>query len=177
MTRILLTSFAFVLFVASPGLTAPRREPSGMSGGAIEIPAIPLDKLAKDGVIAFGDWVVGQTSHENGILLVHKQTRMGIYLPWASNGWINYRSADGTGHVHWSQGGSAPQQRDYELDRLFAKPTQQRVAPGRYDFQTWNVTVTDDTMVLNCTNMGCRLTIRRDVPAFTHNARTVGVGQ
>jgi hypothetical protein len=140
----------------------------------MEPPPFALDQLPKDGALVFGNWVIGHTAHENGIILIQKQTRLAVYLPWASNGWVNYRSTDGTSYVLWSRGGSDPQQRDYDIDRLLAKQPHGRIANGKFTFQNWTLIVTDETLQFQCSAMGCRMTVRRDAPVFVHNDRTIG---
>jgi hypothetical protein len=174
MTRPLLFASLSLLFLAPAADAVPIRDPHDKPDAPLQLPPIALDQLAKTDVAAFGNWVVGHTPHENGLVLIHRQTRLAIYLPWASNGWINYRTPDGVSYILWSSGGSDPQGRDYDIDRILGKYAQQRVAPGMYKFQTWNVTANDAAIEFHCTAMGCRMTVRSDGTTFVHNNRVLG---
>ncbi|MBI1831748.1 MAG: hypothetical protein HYR84_09895 [Planctomycetes bacterium] len=171
-TKLLLAA-TLGFFVATSITAAPIRMPLADDSAPHEPPPIPLTQMPKDGNLAFGRWIVGNAQHENGLILIHKETRLAVYLPWASNGWINYRTGDGNSFVLWSRGGSDPQGREYDLDRILAKPPPGRIAPGKYTFQSWAVTVTDLEIEFHCSAMGCKMRIQRDIPAFTHNGRTI----
>src|SRR5947207_2631062 len=174
MQRPLLFASLSLTFLAINSGAAPIREPHDKPDLPLQLSPIALDQLPKTDVAAFGNWVVGHTPQENGIILVHRQTRLSIYLPWASNGWINYRTPDNVSYILWSSGGSDPQGRDYDIDRILSKPPQQRVGPGTYKFQMWNVSATDAAIEFHCTAMGCRMTVRSDGMTFTHNNRVIG---
>ena len=95
MNRPALSVCAFLAFAAF-SMAAPNREPSGKSGPEEPQP-IELTKLDMDSGAHFGDWLVW--NHNQGghsIYLVNRRTGLAIYLPWSSNGWLNYRTAEGT---------------------------------------------------------------------------------
>ncbi|MBM3995950.1 MAG: hypothetical protein FJ303_17630 [Planctomycetes bacterium] len=171
-TRLLFVATLVTMGALSAG-AAPIRMPLAQNEPT-ELPPVHLTQMPKDSNLAFGRWIVGHAQAENGIVLIHKDTRLAIYLPWASNGWINYRTADGNSFVLWSRGGSDPQGRDYDLNRILAKSPPGRIASGKYTFQTWTVTVTDFQIDFHCSSMGCTMRIQRDPPSFTHNGRTIG---
>jgi hypothetical protein len=139
-----------------------------------DLPPVALDQLTKQGAAQFGDWLVCKNIDENGLIIIQRQSKLAIYLPWASNGWVNYRTADGTSYVLWSKGGSDPQQRNYYLDKLLAQPPPGRLVAGKHTFQAWTVTVADDAIEFQCSAMGCRMTVRRHDPGFVHNGRSIG---
>jgi hypothetical protein len=148
---------------------APRMEPA-----PDQLPTIALDQLAKEGGVLFGDWLVCRNIDENGLIIIHRQSKLAIYLPWASNGWVNYRTSDGVSYVLWSRGGADPQQRNYYLDKLLAQPPPARLAAGKHTFQSWTVTVNDDVIDFHCSSMNCRMSVQRHASDFTHNGRTIG---
>ena len=170
---LLFASVSLALFAITAD-AVPIREPHDKPDAPLQLPPIALDQLPKDGVAVFGNWVIGHTPHENGVVIIHCQTRLGIYLPWASNGWVNYRTPEGVSYILWSSGGSDPQGREYDMDRILGKPPHLRVAPGMYKFQTWNVTASDAAIEFQCTSMGCRMTVRSDGTTFVHNNRVLG---
>jgi hypothetical protein len=172
-----LLTLACVLLLAFDGSAAPIRQPHDRPDEPEPLPPIALDQLPKKDVAAFGNWVVAQTSHEHGILVIHRQSRMGIYLAWAANSWVNYRSVDGVSYMlnPFPSTDVGRMERDYEINRLFSKPTQTRVAPGTHKFGQWTVTVTPDRIDFNCTALqGCRMSVRSDANTFTFNDREIG---
>ena len=174
MQRPILFASLLLMLVAVNADAVPIRDPHDKPDAPPQLAPIALDQLPKSDIAAFGNWVIGHTPSENGVILIHRQTRLAIYLPWASNGWLNYRTPDGVSYILWSRGGSDPQGREYDIDRILSKPPQQRVAPGPYKFQSWNVVVADDVIEFQCTAMGCRLIVRRDGTTFVHNDRVLG---
>lgn len=161
------------LCIAGNAIAAPIRE-SPRNPEVEEKPSVPLEKLAKDQTASFGDWTVGHAHEENGLILIHRPSKLAVYLPWSSNGWVNYRTGDGTSRVLYSRGDSQPQGREYHLDKLLAKPAPMNLAAGVHTLQMWTVTVTAETMEFHCKAMNCRMTIRRSEAKFTHNSRTIG---
>lgn len=156
------------------GQAAPIRESHGYRGPMEEKPSIALNMLPKDQTATFGDWIIGHTPDEHGIILVHRPSKLAVYLPWASNGWVNYRGTDGISQVLYSRGAPSPQGRDYNLDKLLAKPSPPRLSPGACEIQQWTVTVTEDSIQFHCKAMNCRMIIPRFAGNFTHNNRTIG---
>jgi hypothetical protein len=153
---------------------APLREPHDHPD-APELRPIALDQLPKDGIAAFGNWVIGHTPQENGILVIHRHTRLGIYLPWAADSWVNYRSTEGVSYLLAPRGNPSQMHRDYDIDRLLAKPPQTRIAAGTYKFGNWTVTVAEDRIDFHCSAaMGCRMTVRPGGNTFVFEDRVIG---
>src|SRR5690349_20083763 len=112
-----LVSCTLVLW-ASQGQAVPDRAPSVKYDEPEQLQAIALDKLPKEGFAVFGGWLVCNNIDEHGVIVIHRQTRLAIYLPWASNGWVNYRSGDGTSYVLWTHGANDPQNRNYYFEKF-----------------------------------------------------------
>jgi hypothetical protein len=170
-------SLGCVLVLVFDGAAAPIRQPHDRPDEADPLKVIALDQFPKDGIAAFGNWVIGHTPQEHGILVIHRHSRIGIYLPWAANSWINYRSVDGTSHILYPfpRTDSGQMQRDYDINRLLGKAPQTRIGPGNYKFQTWTVNVSHDRIDFNCSSMnGCRVTVRSDGSTFLFNDRVIG---
>ncbi len=170
------TLFAWLFFVvvaASPA--APNREPSGKSGPE-ELRPIELTRLDKDGGAHFGDWLVW--NHNQGghsIYFINRKTGLTVYLPWSSNGWLNFRTGDGTWHVLYPTGAPSLQdRRDLDIQKFLGKqPPAVRVAPGNYKIQNWTITVTDDAMEIHTPNVRSTINLRATAPEFMHNGRTI----
>jgi hypothetical protein len=148
---------AGVLGSAAASSAAPNREPLGKSGPE-ELPSIELTRLEKEGGAVFGDWLVW--NHDQGghsIFLINQKTGLTIYLPWVSNGWINYRTNDGAWYVLYPTG---------------APPV--RLATGKFVMKGWTVTITDDGIDFHTPNVPSRINVRAASPEFTHNSRTIG---
>lgn len=166
-----------LLFVATAAvaLAAPNREPAGKSGPEEPMP-IDLAKVAMDGGALFGDWIMW--NHNQGghsVYLVNRRTGMAIYLPWSSNGWLNFRTSDGTWYVLFPTGTPSLQdRRDLDIQKFLGKqPPTARVASGVYKFQAWTVTVTGDSMEILTPNVLSKITFRANSSEFTHNDRTI----
>src|SRR5262249_15543558 len=176
-TIITLFWFALACFTLGFGATrsdaVPDRAPSVKYEEPEQLKAIALNDIPKEGFAVFGGWLVCSNIDEHGVIVIHRQTRLAIYLPWASNGWINYRTADGTSYVLWTHGTSDPQNRNYYFEKFIDKPPQARLAPGTHKFNQWTVTVTASAMEFHCAALNCRMTIRANESTFTHNKRTV----
>ena len=138
---------------------------------------VKLDQLADENGARFGDWVLWRyDSGGAAIILTHLPSGQIIYMPWSSNGWLNFRPPSGAWQVLYSQGTPSPQNRD---DIQSAKFLNQRpdmvVQPGQYTFLRWNVTVGADSIEFqNTAPHNDRMIIRPNVVEFTHNNRTVG---
>jgi hypothetical protein len=136
-----------------------------------------LDELDKSRGARFGDWAVWR--YDDGgpaVLLVHQHTGTVIYMPWSSNGWLNFRDANGKWFVVFSSGTPDYQKRD---DLKVARYVGQRPAafliPGQFTFDRWSVTVAGDTLELK--NSGAHndhIIIRATTSEFTHNGRSLG---
>jgi hypothetical protein len=155
---------------------APNREPLGKSGQE-ELPAIELTHLEKEGGAVFGDWLLW--NHDQGghsIFLINQKTRLAIYLPWVSNGWINYRTNDGTWYVLFPTGAPSLQNRsDLNIEKFLGKKAPAvRLANGKYVIKGWTVAITNDGIDFHTPNVASRINIRAASPEFTHNARTIG---
>jgi hypothetical protein len=171
-----LLSFGCVLVLVFDGAAAPIRQPHDQPD-APELTPIALDQLPKKGVAAFGNWIVGHTPQEHGILVIHRQSRLGIYLPWAADSWVNYRSVDGVSYIlnPFPRTDVGQMERDYDIDRMLSKAPQTRVAPGTNKFGEWTVTVAPDRIDFHCKAIqGCRMTVRSDGSTFVFNDRVIG---
>ena len=175
MNRLALLACVFLAF-AAVSVAAPNREPSGKSGPE-EIKPIELTKLDMDAGVLFGEWILW--NHNQGghaVYLVNRRTGLAVYVPWSSNGWVNYRTGDGTWYVLFPTGTPSPQdRRDLDIQKFLGKqPPTLRVAPGVYKFQAWTVTINGDEMEILTPNIQSTITLRGSVPEFTHNGRTIG---
>ena len=98
-----------------------------------------------------------------------------VYLPWSSNGWLNYRVSAGQWFDLLSQGTPDAQKRDdLQAARFVGKQPAAILAPGRYLFERWAVTVSSDALDFhNTAPHNDRMTIRPYTPGFTHNGRMI----
>ncbi|MBI1831749.1 MAG: hypothetical protein HYR84_09900 [Planctomycetes bacterium] len=137
---------------------------------------IELPMLQKNGGAQFGAWTVWNYAEgDKAVFMVHANSGLVIYLPWSSNGWINYRSKDGDWHVSFSKGPPKKQDRsDLKVEPFLAKKTTLVLEPGKYRFETWAVNITKDAIEFRCTTTDDRLTIRRMSGDAVHNGRGVG---
>jgi hypothetical protein len=153
LTGVLLGYFAVLLLVG-----AEFAGNAAAQGKAKDEPkTTELHLLEKNGGANFGDWAVWR--YEEGgaaIFLINQKTGYAIYLPWSSNGWINYRTKDGDWHVLFSKGEPEPQKRD------------------DYTFKDWTVKVTKDLIDFHNSTHDDRMTIRRSTGEFIHNGRAIG---
>ena len=138
---------------------------------------VKLDQLADENGARFGDWVLWRyDSGVQAIILVHQPSGQIIYMPWSSNGWLNFRPPNGAWHVLYSQGTPSLQNRDdLPVARLLSQRPEIHVQPGQYSFQKWNVTVGVDCIEFhNTAPHNDQMTIRPHAVEFMHNKRTVG---
>lgn len=163
------------LAISEPSIAAPNRMPSGKSGPE-EIAAVDLTKVDMDAGVLFGEWILW--NHNQGghaVYFVNRRTGLVLYLPWSSNGWVNYRTGDGTWYVLFPTGTPSLQdRRDLDVQKFLGRqPPNVRVAPGIYKFQAWTVTVTAEAMEILTPNVQSTITLRAAAPEFTHNGRTI----
>jgi hypothetical protein len=166
---------AIVLILGAAATAAPNRAPLGRSGPE-ELPSIQLTRLEKDGGAVFGDWFLW--NHDQGghsIFLIHQKTGLTVYLPWDSNGWLNYRSSEGVWYVLFPTGTPSPQNRsDLNFETYFGKKAPPvRLASGKFVMKGWTVTITDEAIELQTQNVPSRISVRASAPEFTHNGRTI----
>ena len=165
---------AVLLMIAASLDAVPIREPVGKAEPD-ELPAVALDRLDKDAGLSFGDWSIWRYD-EGGksYFIVNQKTGLGMYLYWASNGWVNYR-AEGTWYVLFPTGNPQLQdRRDLQIDKFLNKRPAVRVAPGKYQVQGWVVTVTAETIEFETKNVPSVIRLRAHAPEFTHNGRAIG---
>lgn len=138
---------------------------------------VELTQLEKNEGANFGDWVVWR--YDDGgraIFLINQKTGYAIYVPWSSNGWVNYRDKAGTWFVVFSKGQAEKQNRDDLKIKMFLDMKRPAVdlEPGKSTFKDWTVTVSKDEIKFRCGEHDDRMTIRRGAGAFVHNGRTIG---
>jgi hypothetical protein len=136
-----------------------------------------LDQLADEQGARFGDWVLWRhDSGGNAIVMVHQPSGQVVYMPWSSNGWLNFRLPNGVWNVLYTHGAPSPQNRsDLQIAKFLNRRPEVVVQPGAYKFQHWNVTVGADSIEFhNTAPHKDRMTIRPHAVEFTHNGRTVG---
>lgn len=141
------------------------------------IPMVKLDQLEKKGCARFGAWTFWRFDEEiDAVLLVHRPSGTHIYMPWSSNGWLNYREACSGWYVLYSQGQPSPQLRDdLKVDKYLLQHPQRLLERGECRFGKWIVTVADDTIeFVNTVPHKDRMTIRSQSATFVHNGRTIG---
>ena len=143
---------------------------------APEKKALPEKEDAGTTGTNFGDWAVW--NHPDlgpALLLIHQKTGYAIYLPWSSNGWINFRAKDGNWMVLFSKGDPEAQDRkDLNVARFLEKRPTANIEEGKSTFREWEMKVGKDTIEFHNLNYGDRLTVSRSSGAFIHNARTIG---
>jgi hypothetical protein len=158
-------SLAFVVwFSVSPGVAQDAAK------------KVELSSLEKNGGANFGDWAVWN-HHDLGpaLLLVNQKTGYAIYLPSASNGWINFRTKDGAWMVLFSKGEPEAQDRkDLNVAQFLDKRPPVDLDEGKATLRDWEVKIAKDTIEFHNASYGDRLTISRTSGAFVHNARTIG---
>lgn len=145
--------------------------------GKEEEKTTPLHLIEKNAGANFGDWVVYRYD-EGGkaVFLINQKTGFVIYLPWNSNGWINFRPKDGEWHVLYSMKNAEKQDRSDLKIGDFLKKNRPDVAVenGKYMFKDWTVTVTKDDIDFRCSTYDDRMTIRRTSGEVVHNGRDIG---
>ncbi|MBM3995951.1 MAG: hypothetical protein FJ303_17635 [Planctomycetes bacterium] len=133
--------------------------------------------MLKDGDGAtFGEWTVWRyDEHGKALLLIHAKSGLTIYLPWLSNGWINYRQKTGDWHIQYSKGDPKTQKREaLKIEPFLSKKSASSLEPGKYRFDAWTVTVTKDAIDFRCSTADDRLTVRRTSGEAVHTGRVVG---
>jgi hypothetical protein len=134
-----------------------------------------LQNLARDSGAKFGDWTIWNYQ-EGGpaFVLANQKTGYVIYLPWSSNGWINFRAKDGEWMVLYSKGEPEAQERK---ELLLAKLLDQRptlnLELGKYTFKDWTAEVTKDKIEFKNGNYDDRLSIQPTAAEFVHNGRKI----
>jgi hypothetical protein len=173
LTGVSVAFFAFVLLTdlsATVSLRAqdkPKEEPK----------TTELHLLTKNAGATFGDWVVWR--YEEGgaaVFLINQKTGFSIYLPWSSNGWINYRDKGGEWYVLFSKGEAEKQNRDDLPIAKFLEKKRPAVAleAGKYTFKDWTVKVTKDHIDFHSSTYDDRFTVQRSSGEVTHNGRSIG---
>jgi len=163
------------LLLTSLAMAAPNRAPSGRSGPE-ELPGIALNRIEKDSGALFGDWILW--NHDAGghsMFLINRKTRLVVYLPWVSNGWLNFRTGEGTWYVLFPTGTPSLQNRaELNVEKFLDKqPPGVRLAAGKHVMNGWTVTITDDAIELETQNVLSRISLRATAPDFTHNGRSI----
>ena len=136
-----------------------------------------LHLLEKNAGANFGDWVVWRYDEgDKAVFLINQKTGLVIYLPWTSNGWINFRPKDGNWQVLYSKGEPKDQKRDDLMVADFVMKERPGVVleNGKYSFKDWTVNVTKDVIDFHCSSYDDRMTIRRASGEVVHNGRTLG---
>ncbi len=138
----------------------------------------PLHLLEKNAGANFGDWVVWR--YEEGdpaVFLINQHTGLAVYLPWTSNGWINFRAKESEWQVLFPKGDPEKQNRDDLKIADFIKKPRPEVAleTGKYSFKDWTVRVTQDAIEFRCATTDDRMTVRRASGEIVHNGRSIGI--
>src|SRR5262245_4415854 len=141
--RMLTAACVFVVLTVTALPAAPIRTPLGKADPD-EMPMMALDRLDNDGGVRLGDWSSWRVDGGGKWYVIGtRQTGLGMYLYWGSNGWVNYRTGEGTWMVLFPTGTPSPQdRRDLDIQRFLGKRANVRIAPGKYMIQNWAVTVT-----------------------------------
>jgi hypothetical protein len=124
----------------------------------------------------FGDWTVWRYDEfGKAIFVINQKTGYSIYLPWSSNGWINYRDKDGEWYVRFSTGASEKQDRkDLKIEPFLKKKTSVVLENGKYTFKDWTVTVSKDSIDFHCSAGDDRMIIRPSSAEIVHKGRPIG---
>jgi hypothetical protein len=146
-----------------------------------------LHLLGKNDGASFGDWNVWR--YYDGFFLMNTKTDYVVYLPWTSNGWINYRTDKGKWYVLHAKGEAKEQDcsdLDADVKALLKKKPAATLETGKYKFegiiddkgkksrQQWNVRVARDYMDFHNSGTDDRFTIRRNSGEIVHNSRLIG---
>lgn len=137
----------------------------------------PLHAIEKNGGAHFGDWVIWRYDEgEKAIFIVNQKTGLVVFLPWSSNGWVNFRPKDGEWQILFSKGDAKKQNRDDLMIAGFLKRPRPDIAleNGKTAFKDWVVTVTKDSIEFHCSTYGDKMTVRRSSGEAVHNGRTIG---
>lgn len=135
----------------------------------------------------FGEWAVWRYDEgDKAFFLIHQKTGLTVYLPWTSNGWINYRTGDGVWHVLFSKGDAEYQKRDdLQVAKFLGKKPAPAAETGMFTFEattmdngvkethTWTAKVTKEFIDFHNPKYGDRITIRANSSSFLHNGRTI----
>jgi hypothetical protein len=137
-----------------------------------------LDAVANGEAVRYGDWIIRRTDAggDDAVFFIHEKTRRTIYMPWTSNGWINYRDAKAAWFVVFSTGAPEPQNRDdlklgMYLDR---KPPAEELVRDSYKMKQWTVRVDAGQIEMVGIDFNDRIIIPRNGHVFTHNGRKIG---
>jgi hypothetical protein len=182
MRRFLAATTMAVAMFAFPGADQ-RADGQGKDPETIE-----LHLLDKNAGAAFGDWNVWRYDEgDKALFLINAKTGYAVYLPWTSNGWINYRTDKGNWYVLLSKGEAKEQDRkDLKIEQFLKKTPAAALETGKYNFQAftvengkketqqWTVKVTKTHIDFHNARFDDRLTIRKNSGEITHNGRTIG---
>jgi hypothetical protein len=149
--------------------------------------SVELNLLEKNAGANFGNWAVWRFDEGvKALVLVNQKTGYAIYLPWSSNGWVNYRTKEGAWHVVFHKGEPELQDRkDLKIAPFLGKRPTDNLEVGKYSFegteivegkkvvQRWTVKVTKEYLDFHNASYDDRLTIRRSTGEATHNGRTI----
>jgi hypothetical protein len=184
----LVTAAAALLVCALPFGTprAAGEEKGRADEKAKDQKAVKLDALDENTGATFGDWTVWRYGAKATVLR-NTKTEYVIYLPWTSNGWLNYRTDKKEWFVSYSFGKPMTQDRsDLKVDDMFKKAPTVALEPGKYTVQgeitingmkmtqKWDVTVGKDTIEFANTDGKNKLVITKTSAEFTHNDRAIG---
>lgn len=135
-----------------------------------------LQNLARDSGAKFGDWTIW--NYQVGgpaFVLANQKTGTVIYLPWSSNGWINFRAKEGEWKILYSKGEPEAQDRkELQLTKLLEQRPTLELEVGKTTFKDWNVEVTKDKIEFKNGNFDDRLIIQPAAGEFVHNGRKIG---
>lgn len=134
-----------------------------------------LQNLARDAGANFGDWTIWNYQ-EGGpaFVLVHPKTGSIIYLPWASNGWINFRAKNGDWQLLCSKGEPIAQERkELQLAKFLDNRPTLELEAGKYTFKDWTVKVAKDKIEFHNSAYDDRLIIQPTTAEFVHNGRKI----
>ena len=157
-------------------VAAPAKEfppPKKEAGG----PARRPGDLAKGEGVRYGEWVLWRaTTGEDDAFWVHTKTNKVFYMPWTSNGWLNFRDTKGTWYVMYSMGPPELQNRDDLKVGDYTDRPQPTVemARGTFKLKQWTVTVNDTQIEMVGDDFKDRLVIPRLGSVATHNGRKMG---
>ena len=181
----LLASFALLLFITAGSV---RAQADGQDPKKEAPEAIELHLLEKNAGAGFGDWVVWRYDvGDKAIFVINQKTGLVIYVPWTSNGWVNYGPGGGEWHVMFSKGEPEKQNLDdLKVAQFVGKRPATVLENGKFKFAVptkendkdvthqWTVKVTKDYIDFHCASYDDRMTIRRTSGEVVHNGRSIG---
>jgi hypothetical protein len=138
---------------------------------------LALDAIPEDGGAKFGDWTIWRyDGGDKAIFLINQKSGYAIYLPWSSNGWINFRTGDAVWYVVFTTGQPEKQNRpDLPIAKFIdRKPPPAELATGKYKFMNWTVEVTANVMQFHGSDFNASITFNINSPVFVHNDRKIG---